>query len=74
MRQTTFWFLILLLAAVPAADAQSRKKPRDYKMGISYFPFDLTMEAALKTREFVKDHADLIPIKQEDGWIPWAMR
>ena len=72
MRSILFPVALLALLATLPASAQSRsKRAREYRMGMSWFPYEFTGEAVTRTREFAIDHSDLVAFKMEDDGVPW---
>jgi hypothetical protein len=44
--------------------------PRAFRMGFTPFPHDMTVEAVVQTRQFVKSHGDIFAFHIEG--VPWA--
>lgn len=43
---------------------------RQFRMGFTPFPYDMTLEAVVQTRQFLKDHGDIVAFHIEG--VPWA--
>ena len=61
---------LLLAVGLGLQDAPPTPKRRAFRMGFTAFPHDHTPEAALETRKFVHENADLIAHHIEG--VPWA--
>ena len=59
--------LVLLAASAPGQEFPAK---RPFRMGFTAFPHDITEQAFLETREFVRRNADLVAHHIEG--VPWA--
>ncbi len=64
--------LALLLLGTPALAGGGRqeRKSRPFQMGTTMFPHDMSLDGISSLLSFVKDHAELVGRKLDDG-IPW---
>jgi hypothetical protein len=58
--------LALVGAGVPGPQGAPPRK-RDYAMGFTILPYDVTPEALQGTLDFVKGHSDLVSFNLTDG-------
>jgi hypothetical protein len=63
----------LALVGVGAPGPQGAPpRKRDYAMGFTVIPYDVTPEALQGTLDFVKSHSDLVSFNLTDGGVPWT--